>query len=121
MAETIGNVEARQEFWRPPVEDLHARTAQFAGGLEVDQCEGCHSEFVMGARFCHVCGTERNPRLESRISRWEKVREYLASVRLSEILGLSTASLIAFAVGVFCLLSALFQGLRDPQTVLDWQ
>jgi hypothetical protein len=120
MAEMVRSPEARQEFWRPPVDDLHARAAQFSSGVEF-ACERCHAEFVMGARFCHVCGTERNPRLQAGTSRWEKIREYVASIRVAETLGLPIASVVAFLLGVVCLISAIAQGLRDPQTVLDWQ
>lgn len=121
MSEMVRNAEVRQEFWRPPADDLHARAAQFSGSLSVDVCERCQSEFAMGARFCHVCGTERNPRLDAGTPRWEKIREYLASVRLSEIFGLPISSLVAFFLGVICVTAAVAQGLRDPHTVLDWQ
>jgi hypothetical protein len=121
MLEMVHN-DVRQEFWRPPVEELHARTAQLSSGLELELCERCQSEFVMGARFCHVCGTERNPLLEARVPKWEKMRDYLATMHLPEVLGLgSIGSLIAFALGVVCVITALAQGLRNPQTLLDWQ
>src|SRR5688572_32642400 len=121
MSEMVRNPEVRQEFWRPPADELHARAAQFSSGFDVALCEKCRSEFVMGARFCHMCGTERNPGLQGRIARWEKIREYLASIRLYEILGLPTASLIAFGLGIICVLTAIAQGMRKPQTVLNWQ
>ncbi|MCI0351515.1 MAG: hypothetical protein L0Z53_18995 [Acidobacteriales bacterium] len=120
MPEMVRNPEVRQEFWRPPVEGLHARAAEFSGNVNAEVCEGCQSEFVMGARFCHVCGAERHPKL-SRVSLWHKVRDYAATIRVPEVLGLSTASLVAFSLGAICVLAALGQGLRDPQTVLDWQ
>jgi hypothetical protein len=118
MPDMVRNAEVRQEFWRPPADELHARAAQFSN---VAVCDHCRSEFVMGARFCHVCGTERNPRLQASISRWEKIREYLASMRLSEILGLPTAALITFFLGAICIIAAMAQGLRSPETVLEWQ
>ena len=121
MADAVRSTGVRQEFWRPPVEDLQARAAQFAGSQSVEVCESCQSEFVMGARFCHVCGVERNPRLFAGISLWQKVRDYAAGIHLSEIFGLSVPSLIAFFLGAVCLIGALSQGLRDPHTVLDWQ
>jgi hypothetical protein len=118
MPDMVRNAEVRQEFWRPPADELHARAAQFSN---VAVCDHCRSEFVMGARFCHVCGTERNPSLQARIPRWEKIREYLSSMRLSEILGLPTVALIAFFLGVICVITAMAQGLRSPETVLEWQ
>lgn len=121
MPDMVRNAEVRQEFWRPPVDELNARAAQFSNGFEVAVCDRCRSEFVMGARFCHVCGTERNPRLGASIPRWEKVREYLASMRVAEILGLPTAALIAFSLGLICVVAAIAQGLGEPGTVLEWQ
>ena len=118
MADVVRSTGVRQEFWRPPVADLQARAVQ---NLNVEVCESCQSEFVMGARFCHVCGVERNPRLSRGISLWERVRAYVGGIHLSEIFGLSIPSLVAFFLGAICVLAAIAQGLRDPQTVIDWQ
>jgi hypothetical protein len=121
MSGMVRNPGVRQEFWRPPVEELQASAAQFSSNSSGAVCESCQSDFVMGARFCHVCGTERNPRLSPGISLWQRVRNYIAGMHLSGVLGLSTASLVAFSIGAICVLGALGQGLRDPHTVLDWQ
>lgn len=121
MSGMVRNPGVRQEFWRPPVEELQASAAQFASNSTGSVCENCQSEFVMGARFCHVCGTDRNPRLSSRVSVWQKIRDFIAGIHGFEVLGLSTASLVAFSLGAICVLGALGQGLRDPHTVLDWQ
>jgi hypothetical protein len=121
MPEVVRSPEVRQEFWRPPVEGLQARAAQFSGNQSVGVCESCQSDFVMGARFCHVCGAERNPHLYGGTSLWTRVRDYVAGIHPTEMFGLSTPSLVAFLLGAICLLGALGQGLRDPHTVLDWQ
>lgn len=79
--------ETQQEFWRPPSR---------AGSNEVvvreaipsmaETCPRCGTEFLLGSRFCHTCGTRR-PEAMSAAARsdaaamaghWEKA---VASVR----------------------------------------
>jgi len=57
---------------------------------------------------------------------WSKVRPsaWLHYLHLEEIqrwIGLSTASLIAFAIGLGCLACALLLGLFTAKTPVDWQ
>jgi hypothetical protein len=109
------DVSARGEFWRPPVE-----VSRNAPPTETSQvCERCSSEFVVGSRFCHVCGAEREPQLSRPrfdFSRWLDIH------RLQSGLGLNLASLVAFIVGVICALAAAGTGLVfTASTVLDWQ
>jgi len=89
--------EAQHEFWRPPVV---AAEAARSGMVEV--CDGCATEFMVGSRFCHVCGASREART-SATARWTL---YLEFHNIKRTLGLSTASLIAFLVGMACLLMA---------------
>jgi hypothetical protein len=107
-----------QEFWQPPMPQ-----AQEAVGRMVEVCDSCGSEFVGGARYCHVCGETRgaHPTASGRISRYF---EPLANVVLDVkgALGLGTASLLAFVVGLGCIVAALFTGVvYTAATVLDWQ
>ena len=51
--------DAQQEFWRSPtVTGSPAPLVAAAQGITV-ACAGCHSEFMIGARFCHTCGLRR--------------------------------------------------------------
>jgi hypothetical protein len=89
--------DAQHEFWRPPVV---AAEAARAGMVEV--CDGCATEFMVGSLFCHACGAAREART-SAAAHWTL---YLQFHNIKRTLGLSTASLVAFVVGMACLLMA---------------
>jgi hypothetical protein len=118
MAEVAHNVE--QEFWRPPVVSQPSAALSAAGSTMVEACDRCETEFMVGARFCHVCGATR-PSQSSR-ARARGWTHHLDFQNIKERLGLSTPSLIAFVIGVGCILAAIAIGLLfTAQTVLDWQ
>ena len=119
MSEVMHN-EA-QEFWHPPVIPAGAPSQALAGA-----CERCGTEFMVGARFCHVCGTSRLEKVsESAEHSWARVLELLRALefqRIKEWFALSTASLIAFLIGVGCVLSAITVGLvYSVQSLADFQ
>ena len=89
--------DAQHEFWRPPVV-----AAGTAGPGLVEACDGCGSEFVAGSLFCHACGASREAR-PSATAHWTL---YLEFHNIKRALGLSTASLVAFVVGMACLVMA---------------
>ncbi|HEU5452637.1 MAG TPA: hypothetical protein VFU76_11660 [Terriglobales bacterium] len=114
MSNAVSNVH--QEFWTPPQE---AQAAAFAGQVHAEACQRCGSEFVMGSRFCHVCGEEREPLVgapESALANW------LDFSRIRESLGLTTGALIAFIAGLACVVAAIATGIIfSAATLLDWQ
>lgn len=119
MAEMVRTAEARPEYWRPPLENMQRNVVT----EEVDSCQHCSSEFVVGARFCHICGLQRDaqPRrgMERMASRFGR---YLDFSLLRDKLGLTTAALVAFVAGLICLISTIFVSAAfDARTVLDWQ
>jgi hypothetical protein len=114
-----------------------------------DACTHCGAEFMIGSRFCHACGHNRpevHPAVNSdaaaivrvwnqqvawmksvagRLS-WPKVLapswlHYLQFHEIKEWIGLPTASLIAFFVGLGCVVAALGVGLMTARTFVDWQ
>lgn len=106
MSEVLNN--AGHDFWSPPaIQEVVA----VPGMVEV--CDGCEAEFMVGARFCHVCGAERHAQTMPGPV-WQR---YLAHLRVLEFhnvqtwLGLPLASLIAFLAGVGCLLGAIGVGV----------
>src|SRR5437016_5400922 len=120
MADLAHNVP--QEYWRPPVGATAEPDAKTTGLVEA--CDRCETEFMVGARFCHICGAARptvrtaaTPRIWTRS--WVRHLEFH---NIREQLGLPTASLIAFFIGLGCVLAAVAVGLIfTAQTVLDWQ
>jgi len=112
MADVVHNVQ--QEYWHRPAQST-AAVSPLRGQLT---CEQCSSEFVMGSRYCHVCGAEREP-LVGAANSWTQVLEF---TRVRDALGLSTASLVAFIVGIGCVLAAIATGIVfTASTMLDWQ
>jgi hypothetical protein len=91
--------DAQHEFWRPPVVPADAARP---GGVEV--CDSCASEFMVGSLFCHVCGASREARpATASHAHWTL---YLEFHNIQRALGLSTASLVAFLIGMVCLIMA---------------
>lgn len=78
--------------------------AQSGLASSTEACQGCGTEFMVGARFCHLCGTARGALTRRGSTRWTR---YLEFHHIREGLGLSTASLIAFFSGVGCVLAAI--------------
>jgi hypothetical protein len=149
MAEVVQ--ETHQEFWRPPspatVEEIGVREAVPA---MAESCPRCSTEFLLGSRFCHSCGGRRQQAVgaEARadaaefahlwkqaVARiqavpgsipWSKISlpswlRYLHFHEIKSRIGLSTASLIAFVIGVGCVAGALLVGLLTAKTLIDWQ
>ena len=108
--------DAQHEFWRPPVVPADApRPAR------VEVCDSCASEFMVGSLFCHVCGASRETRpATASHSHWTL---YLEFHNIQRALGLSTAPLIAFLIGMVCLIMAgIAVGLiYSVQTFNDFQ
>lgn len=116
MLEAVNNVE--HEYWQPPAQPTHAMEAPPAmrGQLTCDQCG---TEFLVGARFCHVCGSERKTLVSSTAHRWAQILDF---TRIREALGLSLGSLIAFIAGIGCVAAAVVTGFMfTAATFQDWQ
>jgi hypothetical protein len=96
MSEVVHNTP--QEFWRPPV------VQPAVGSGMTEACQGCGTEFMVGARFCHLCGTVRGALARRSSARWAR---YLEFHHIREGLGLSTGSLVAFFLGLGCVLAAI--------------
>ncbi|MGO9649886.1 MAG: hypothetical protein ACLPOO_17730 [Terriglobales bacterium] len=107
-----------QEFWQPPV--AHPRSLP---ALE-SACAGCGSEFMVGGRFCHVCGASRSTK-SATVPAWMQPLEFLKTLEFQSIkdwLGLSLAALIAFFAGLGCILAAVSVGLiYSVQSLADFQ
>ncbi len=113
-----------------------------------EACPRCSTEFLLGSRFCHTCGGRRREALSptakadaAAIARlWEegiarvhslvtglgniKLPSWMRHLHFHEIqswVGLSTAALIAFVIGVGCVAGALLVGLHTAKTFVDWQ
>ncbi len=103
-----------QEFWRPP-----QQSSAPPPGSATEICPRCNTGFVVGARFCYVCGLEREPQptftggMLTRLFDVHMVRDWLR---------LTPGALIAFIVGLGCVVAAIITSfMYSATTVLDWQ
>ena len=130
MAEVVPSTQ--QEFWRPPViEPVVAVPVRTGGTIEV--CNHCDSEFLTDSKFCHRCGmarAEHSPiSFRAFLLPARQLLEHLEfhnierlTVQARRELGLSRASLVAFLIGVFCVIASVGVGMIfAAQTTLDWQ
>jgi hypothetical protein len=113
-----------------------------------EACPRCGTEFLLGSRFCFSCGSRRPEamdataradaadiaglwenairRIHSSITEIGKLEvpswlHYLHFHEIKRAVGLSTASLIAFVIGIGCVAGALMVGLLTAKTFVDWQ
>ena len=116
MAGAVQN--AQHEFWRAPLAQAAEGPAPANPGL-VEVCDRCSTEFIVGAAFCHVCGTSRVAHVVPSSRGWTR---YLEFYTIKEGLGLPMPSLIAFLIGVISVVAAIGVGfVFSAATVLDWQ
>jgi hypothetical protein len=110
--------DTQHEFWRPPVAQPAAAPAL------ADACRRCGTEFMVGAAFCHICGTNRHRAATSVARNWTKHFAFVRAVDLTAIkswLGLPLPSLCAFLTGVACLIVALAVGLMSVHDHADFE
>lgn len=115
MGEVID--QAQHDFWRPPMQV--ASDAVVSHDL-CETCPGCGTEFIVGSRFCHSCGSHRpGLRATSVLPKVPGLGEFVAA---GQRLGLTPASFAAFVAGIVCLVSALAVGIFfGAKTLVDWQ
>jgi len=111
--------DAQQEFWRPPVNQT------VASGL-AEACRRCGTEFMVGAAFCHICGSGRHRSGVSATASWIGYFNVLRTLEFSNVkrwFGLPLASLCAFLLGAAFLLVALSVGLlnSDFEAIQLWR
>src|ERR1017187_1902390 len=104
MSEAVPNPQ--QEFWLRPVMASSSVTAASSESLK--SCLHCSTEFMAGSRFCYLCGAKRDqmsiPKPWTRHSSFSYIFEFR---RLKRALGLSLPSLIAFIMGIGCLVETI--------------
>jgi len=139
------------EFWRPPVPSVEKELAVQETATSMAQvCPGCGTEYLLGSRFCHSCGGKRplgaGPTAKTDAGLMVRLREqlteaarttasifslpdskvpswvhYLSFHEIKIHVGLPTASLVAFFIGIGCVAGALLVGLLTAKTLVDWQ
>jgi hypothetical protein len=135
MAEVIN--DAQQEFWRSPIvpEPMAGDSIEVTSQRAVEACTDCGTEYMIGARFCHACGLERpdaaaaanGMSLSTVITRgvgsvrrgvdvaaayWRETNfpswlQYLHFHEIQRLIGLPTAAMVAFMIGLGCVAGAI--------------
>jgi hypothetical protein len=109
--------QAQHEFWRAPAPGS-ALTSEFAASRSAS-CHGCGTEFIVSSVYCHACGARRPEINAGQVLEIPGLAELTA---LGERLGITTPALVAFLVGIACVVGALAVGVFfSARTVLDWQ
>lgn len=117
MAQMAPNYQKRQEFWKPTVAPRH----EASPAESTDQvCQECGTDFILGSRFCYVCGSDRNANLAN--ASLTGLHAWIDFASLREALGQSKASLVALVLGCACVIAAIVTGfVFTATTLLDWQ
>jgi hypothetical protein len=118
MAHMAPNYEGRQEFWKPAV----APRQETSPATETSEqlCQECGTDYVVGSRFCYVCGSDRNASLST--TTVTGLRAWIDFASLREALGQTNASLVALILGCACMIAAVVTGfVFTATTLLDWQ
>ena len=119
MAHMAQNYEERQEFWKPVV--AHRQESQPVTSTVEQMCQNCGSDYLLGSRFCHICGADRHVNLADHADT-DAIRDWFDFTGIRDVLGQTTASLIAFILGFLFLMAAAITGVFfTATTLLDWQ
>ena len=122
MAEALD--QAQHEFWRPPVKASEVIVGQSQNQDRSETCNDCGTEFIVGSRFCHSCGTMRpeTSMVRSGELRTVEIPGLTELAALGKRFGLSKGPLAAFLFGLLCLVGALSVSIVfTARTTLDWQ
>jgi len=155
MADVIQ--DAQQEFWRSPaLNEPVAEASPPVDPPAPEACVDCGSEYMIAAQFCHTCGLRRalpagaslNAVTTSRRARstawlgaqassiaaaWRNLSfpnwlHYLHFHEIKRWVGLPTAALIAFMIGLGCVAGALgvslfykASNLAEFQAIQTWR
>jgi len=109
------------QYWSASA-SLDRRPLTTAAASETDLCPRCSTEFIIGSRFCYVCGCDRDLSGKMRgEGMGMSMQRWLDFSRLHQRMG-GPAALVAFIAGALCLLAAALTGLMfTATTMIDWQ
>jgi hypothetical protein len=109
-----------QEYWRPA--DPHVARLIDPPSVET-LCWNCGIEYSPAARFCHICGSRREPGLPSETPPPPPVSVAgKKEMRFVSRLPLPLTSLLCFVLGIGCAIGAGLMGaIYRTDTLVDWQ
>ena len=110
--------DAQQEYWRPPLAHAAAEPDM------AEACRRCGTEFMVGAAFCHICGSARHRASATPSQSWVPRFGFLKTLEFGSVkrwFGLPTASLLAFLVGIAFVVVALSLGAMSVHDFSDFE
>jgi len=118
--------QVQRDFWRPPLSGSssgsNAVAASAASAVATSERSAtcrCGTEFIVSSLFCHACGVRR-PDLNA--ARPFGIPGQVELAALGERLGLTIPVVIAFLVGILCVVGAVaVSAFFSARTLLDWQ
>lgn len=114
MSETAREIS--QEYWRP----AQPPQSQIGDMRAEAHCARCGTQLTPGARFCHVCGSEREPDTRAHFRRGVSFSIDFESIR--QRIGLPMmSSLLAILAVVFVLVTLLTGMVYRADTLVEWQ
>ena len=109
--------EISQEYWRPAQQPSRP---EYPVASVTPYCNMCGTQYAPGARFCHVCGENREPEFHG--SSANRIAQALDFTNIRQKLGMSGTSLVLVALAAGCVLAAIITGMvTDPKTPMEWQ
>lgn len=105
--------DVQREFWRPPAQRPQAVLLAAAVPALAEICTGCSTEFVAGSRFCYLCGAARIAEASAKPMEGTPAGflRALSFQNVKHSFGLPLPSMIAFLLGLACILAALLVGV----------
>ena len=114
MSETARQVS--QEYWRP----AQPPQTQYSELPAEAHCGSCGTQLAPGARFCHVCGNEREP--DTRVRFRGGLVRFLHFEGIRQNIGLPIASTVLLFVAAAFVLATLLTGfIYRAETMAEWQ
>src|SRR5690242_13678280 len=119
MADVVPNTP--QEFWRRPVAEPVTLSPSVPPAI-IEVCDHCESEYIAGSRYCHLCGHSRAEHVDLSFGAFlghaRKLLRHLEFQNIERIslevraqLGLSSGALVAFLIGIFCVIASIAVGM----------
>jgi len=110
--------EISQEYWRPA---QPANRAEHPVTSAVPFCPICGTQYTAGARFCHVCGENREAEFHH-AGTANRIMQALDFTRIRQKLGVSATALVLTALAAGCVLGALLTGvIYSASTIAEFQ
>lgn len=118
MSDAASKIDEQEEFWKPVV-----ATPSLSAEKEArPACKNCGTDFLIGSRFCYICGTGRHAGLARRPAGLRRLLDLSHLLEFLEQLEQNVASLVALVLGAACVVAAIITGFfYTATTLLDWQ